>query len=111
MLLNHKILVGLPVETKSGLLLGKIKGFEIDSETHVVRQYIVKSHNLIGKILSEESGELVIGKDQVLEISKNKMVVEDGVVKEGKTVRAHQGLQKDMPVMPSRLSVLDNHGE
>jgi sporulation protein YlmC with PRC-barrel domain len=105
MFIDNKNLIGLPVETKSGLLLGKIKSFEIESETQVVEKYIVKSRNLIGKLLREELGELVIGRNQVISIDEIRMVVEDGVVEEKEIIRMSQGVGKNIPALPSRLSL------
>lgn len=111
MIISCKNLVGLPVETKSGLLLGKIKNFEIDSETQTVSQYIIKSQSLIKKLLSEGGSELIIGRNQVLFIEEEKMIVEDNVVGEAETARLSQGVREDAPALSSRLSVPKINGD
>ena len=111
MTVSGKKLIGLPAETKSGLFLGKIKDFEIDGETHVVRRYIIKSQSLIKKLLSEGVGELVIGRDQVLSLGEDKMVVEDNVVGEGEKTRLGERLREDAPALSNRLSIPRTNGE
>jgi len=105
MFIDNKNLIGLPVETKSGLLLGKIKSFEFDSETQTIERYIVKSRNLIEKLLREELNELIVGRNQVISIDETKMVVEDGVVGGREAIRISQGVGKNIPALPSRLSL------
>jgi sporulation protein YlmC with PRC-barrel domain len=97
MFLTHKQIVGLPVETKSGLLLGKIKSFKIDNETQTVLQYTVKSRSLIGKLLSERDQELIIHRNQVISINEEKMIVEDSAVKENVMEKAVQGVSQGVP--------------
>lgn len=109
--INYKNLIGLPVETKSGLLLGKIKSFEIESETQTIFQYIVKSRSLISKFLSEGVGEIVIGCNQVLSLDKEEMIVEDILVKESGRVRAARSMGRSAPVLGSRLSISKIDGE
>lgn len=99
MIINSKDLAGLLVETKSGLVLGKIKSFEIDSETQSVLRYIVKSRNLISKLLSKEANELIISRNQVVSIKGEKMIVEDGVVKEAKTVKVLHGARENASLL------------
>lgn len=111
MFINYKNLIGLPVETKSGLLLGKIKSFEIDNETQTISQYVVKSRSLISKLLREEVGEIIIGRNQVLSIDGEKMVVEDILVKESGRVRAARNMERSAPVLGSRLSISKIDGE
>lgn len=104
-------MIGLPVETKSGLLLGKIKSFEVDSEAQAISRYVVKSRSLISKLLSEEVGEIIIGRSQVLYIDDKKMVVEDVFVKEAGGVRVTQGMERNATVLGSRLSISKIDGE
>jgi len=110
MRINCKNLIGLPVETKSGLLLGKIRSFEIDSETQNILSYTVKSRNLIGKLLSEKVGELIISRNQVVSVSEEKMVVEDNMVKEFEAGMVVRGAKSDAPVLTSRMKIFRNNG-
>ncbi len=111
MIINHKNLVGLPVLTKSGLLLGKIRSFEIESDTQTVLRYVVKSGSLISKLLSEEVSEIIIGRNQVLSLDEEKMMVDDALVKElgGRSVL--HGAKRNAPVLGSRLSIQKIDGE
>lgn len=111
MIISHKNFIGLPVETKSGLVLGKIRSFEIESDTQTISQYVVKSRNLISKLLSEEVQEIIIGRNQVISIDEKKMVVDDNSVKELGGKRIFRGVEKNAPVLGSRLSISKTNGE
>jgi len=71
-----KDLKHLPVYTKSGFFLGKIKEAEIDSETQQIIKYFVSSANPLKNVLAEE---LIISSSQVISLNKEKMVVDDNV--------------------------------
>jgi sporulation protein YlmC with PRC-barrel domain len=111
MIINHKNLIGLPVETKNGLLLGKIKSFEIDSDTQTVLRYVVKSRSLISKLLSEEVREIIVGRNQVISLDEEKMIVHDTLVKELGGSGVLRGAEKSAPVLGSRLSISKIDGE
>ena len=78
MLLSSKQLFDLPVETKSGIKLGQISGFNMDVETQKIWQYLVKPPLIKGGFLKEA---LLIHQGQVVSLTKEKMVVLDNVVK------------------------------
>lgn len=111
MIINHKNLIGLPVETKNGLLLGKIKSFEIESDAQTVLRYVVKSRSLISKLLSEEVSEIIVGRNQVISIDEEKMIVHDTFVKEMGGRSVQQVAKRNAPVLGSRLSVKKIDGE
>ncbi|MFZ5364502.1 MAG: hypothetical protein ACOZAG_03405 [Patescibacteria group bacterium] len=111
MIISHKNLIGLPVQTKSGLLLGKVRSFEIESETQTILRYIIKSRNLISKLLSEEIGEIMINRNQVIFLDENKMIVDDASVKELGGERIIQGIEKNATALGSRLSISKINGE
>jgi sporulation protein YlmC with PRC-barrel domain len=79
MSLTAKQLIGLPVYTQSGEHLGKVSDFVLDQEAQAVKQYSVRSRDLIGELLQRD---LLIGREQVLQITAEKMVVEDAVLTE-----------------------------
>ncbi|MFA5070262.1 MAG: hypothetical protein WC528_03190 [Patescibacteria group bacterium] len=81
MILSHKKIINLPVETKSGQLLGAISHFDLEADEHRVIRYYVKSRQLIRGLLNKE---LIIGIDQVVALTPEKMVVEDNVGREAK---------------------------
>ncbi|MFA5129147.1 MAG: hypothetical protein WC445_04305 [Patescibacteria group bacterium] len=111
MTISHKNLIGLPVQTKSGLLLGKIGSFEIESDTQTVLRYIVKSRNLISKLLSEKVSEIIISRNQVIFLDEEKMIVDDASVKEFGGVNVLQRAEKNAPALGSRLSISKINGE
>lgn len=77
MLIKHKQLIGLLVETQSGEKLGRVDGFNLETDSHLIFQYLVKPAGL-SKIFSHE---LIINRSQVISLSAEKMVVDDLVYK------------------------------
>jgi len=80
MKINAKKILGLPVNTKTGVHLGKIYDFEVDIESGMIFKYIV-SDSLIAKNILQK--ELVIDRSQVIMISSKEMIVEDNILREG----------------------------
>lgn len=85
MLINYSQLINLPVETKSNEFLGKVVDLEIDIENYQIKKLHVKSSNLIRGLFE---GVLIINQSQIYEITKEKIVVEDGAkkIKDRKTL-------------------------
>jgi sporulation protein YlmC with PRC-barrel domain len=77
--LNSKDLINLPVETKSGIFLGKVFDFELETDSGIITKFYVKRGNLIEGLLKRE--QLIISRNQVISLDKEKMVVEDGLIK------------------------------
>lgn len=93
--LKKNELINLPVLTKSGQALGRVSDFEIDPLSQKILKYYVKSNNLIKELLVQE---LVVAAEQVISITKEKMVVEDNLVKEpGLLKRKTRLVQGQMP--------------
>ncbi|MBT3690140.1 PRC-barrel domain-containing protein [bacterium] len=78
-------LKNLPVFTQSNQQLGRICDIEIDSKTHSINKYIIKSSKVI-KRLTEEN--ILISPSQVIAIDENKMIVVDNVVQNKVLVKA-----------------------
>lgn len=78
-----KGLIGLAVETRSGMAVGKVVDLEIDPEQHLVLKYQVKTSRLLPGLFSRS---LLIDREQVVAISSKKMIVEDSSVKEKEAV-------------------------
>ena len=76
--LDDKILLKLPVETKSGAALGRVAGFEFDVETHAIVRYRVRPRGLAAGMLKKP---LLVAREQVLSVDDEKMVVDDNVEK------------------------------
>jgi sporulation protein YlmC with PRC-barrel domain len=89
MRLLAKKLVGLPVWTRSGTALGKIAGFEIDTETGRLALLHVKTRGLVPALLDQE---LVVAWDQVIEMTPAQVTVQDAVVPAGARVLAQSGI-------------------
>lgn len=82
MILSHKNLIGLPVETKSGQALGLISNFDLEVDEQRIIRYYVKSSRMITGLLKKQ---LIVSASQVISITSEKMVVDDNLSKETKT--------------------------
>jgi len=78
MIIQSGDLINLPVYSQSGQNLGRIDSFEIDLDSHTIIRYHVRT-GLIKGLWHEQ---LLIAQSQVISISKEKMVVEDNIIKE-----------------------------
>lgn len=76
--LDDATLLKLPVETKSGMRLGRVSGFEFDAESQAILRYRVRPHGLSARLLKKP---LLVARGQVLSIDAEKMVVDDDVEK------------------------------
>jgi len=85
MIINKSKLIGLSVFTQMGEPLGKVGGFEIDTDTHKIERYHIKSRDLIKELFGHE---LIVSASQVISISEEKMIVEDGVIKDKQVKKA-----------------------
>ena len=80
MKISSSDLIRLPVYTQSGKALGKVDSFDFDIDTNSVTHFHVST----GLIKGLWHQKLVIAQSQVISISKEKMIVEDNVVKVSK---------------------------
>ena len=71
-------LIGNVAVTESGQDLGEVIDFEFDDIDYKIQKIF------IGSVKGLVSGELIISAKQIIEINKEKVVVEDGTVKERK---------------------------
>lgn len=83
MLLSVSRLIGLPVKTKNGQFLGRIKDLEIDPNNFTVVKYLVVGSGWLKKFFVPT---LVIDKSQVIEITAQAMIVVDGLIDKGAIV-------------------------
>lgn len=86
MILSHKNLLNLPVETKSGQVLGLISRFDLEADEQRIFCYYVKSSRIIRGLLAKE---LIISADQVISINEKKMIVEDNFGEERKIAESN----------------------
>lgn len=66
------------VETQSGLFLGYIVGFELETDNGAIEKYYVRSKMVISGLWEKS---LIINKAQIINFDEDKMVVDDAVVK------------------------------
>ncbi|OGH71706.1 MAG: hypothetical protein A2921_02905 [Candidatus Magasanikbacteria bacterium RIFCSPLOWO2_01_FULL_43_20b] len=74
MRITYKQLKKLPVETKSGKYLGRLRDIVFEIDEQIVVQYGVSPSLLSGK-------KYLISREQVLNISAEKVVVDDSVMR------------------------------
>lgn len=78
MRISSEDLLNLPVESQAGQRLGRISSVDVDTDSHLITHYHVKT----GLIKGLWHQQLLISPAQVVSISKEKMVVEDNAVRE-----------------------------
>jgi sporulation protein YlmC with PRC-barrel domain len=78
MRIDYHQLIKIPVETESGVGLGRVIGLELDTEKQAVMKYIVAQ----SKFFAEK---LFISPSQIVRITAEKIVVEDAVGAEKQT--------------------------
>lgn len=78
---------GIPVVTKSGQKLGKLAAYVIDVEHHEIAQYVVSGAGLLSKLMPDE---LLVGREQVITLDNEQMVVHDAVVEEKAEAKSKQ---------------------
>lgn len=79
MLISDKQLIGLRVETASREHIGHVAGLEIDIESQSILNYFIRPAGLVGGLLGSER---IVARGQVVSITSERMVVENGKVKE-----------------------------
>ncbi|HWQ99314.1 MAG TPA: PRC-barrel domain-containing protein [Candidatus Methylomirabilis sp.] len=85
MVVSTKQFIGLPVVTKSGTAVGKVAGFDIETDTGRIASLRVKVRGLVPGLLDQE---LLVAWGQIVEITIAQVVVQDGVVPIGGRVLA-----------------------
>ncbi|HPA25226.1 MAG TPA: PRC-barrel domain-containing protein [bacterium] len=91
MKITNKQLIGLKVETQSGQKLGTIQSFNIQIDSQSVVEYTIKPEGLIRGLITEE---LIISRGQVVDISLEKMIVDDNSLTEEIKERIKNPLKK-----------------
>lgn len=77
--LHSNKLLGIPVETQSGQLLGKVQGFLLEPGSHTIEQYEVKKNSILPEFFGKA---LLISIAQVISLTEEKMIVEDLILSE-----------------------------
>jgi len=94
MLMDLKNLNDLLVETQSGQALGKLESIIIDIDSQSIHQYVVKPSGI--KNIFEK--ELLISREQVVGITKDKIIVDDNTytsLVDAKKVKPKPSLQPE----------------
>jgi sporulation protein YlmC with PRC-barrel domain len=75
MFIKAKEVIGNKVVTQSGQLLGKVVDFEIDTTSQNIIRYYTQ-----GDLFGFLKEPLMINADQVIEIKKKQIIVEDAII-------------------------------
>ncbi|MFA6198181.1 MAG: PRC-barrel domain-containing protein [Patescibacteria group bacterium] len=94
MTLLNKNLLNLPVYTQSGLRLGYVTSFEIDELEQRIKRYSIKTHYGIAGLFDRQ---LIVSAEQVVRLSREKLVVEDTVLKQTSTNTADLPIKSTQP--------------
>ena len=104
MLISDKNLIGLPVYTQSGDYLGQVAGFDVEIESGEIAKYRVKNPGLMNWF---KISELTISRDQVIELTQEKMVVADLAIKDVEKVERENSaavpVKNIEPVITSKI--------
>jgi hypothetical protein len=93
LMLDAKTLLKLPVWTKSQVRLGRVVSFDFDEESQMVVRWRVRPVGVTSRLVG---GELLIGREQVLVITAERMVVDDLLAQELELAKAKAlGLMPD----------------
>lgn len=76
MSIKAKEIINNKVVSRSGCYLGRVIDFDIDVSTQAIVKYYVQ-----GNLLGFFKNPLIISSSQVIKIKKNKIIVEDTVIK------------------------------
>lgn len=93
-MISLKDLLRLPVETTSGLRLGRVVDAEVDHESHLIVTYVVQPGRLTRPLARTP---LRINRSQVVTITKEKMVVDDSATTATSDLRSRGAIAKNAP--------------
>lgn len=77
MKISNKKLIGLKVETQTGEKIGQIKDFNIQIDSQSIVEYLIKPASLLKSFIVSE---LIVNRGQVIDITEEKMIVDDNVI-------------------------------
>lgn len=100
MIIAAKKIIGLRVETKSGRYLGRVRDFEIDIDALEVKSFFVRPAGLVKGLTDSD---LIVGKNSVISIDEEKIVVDDLAGRElvEATERKKQLVVESSPILTS----------
>ena len=76
-IISEKQIKNLPVEGKGGNKIGRVIGIEIEPESQSIINYLVKPRQVVKGIFE---GNLVINREQVIELNKERLIVDDSML-------------------------------
>ncbi len=98
MLIDLEQMIGIDVETKNGFILGKLDGLVLETESQTIHQYKVKQSG-ISHIFDNE---ILIHKNQIISIEKNKITVDDSTIPEDATQIKNKKENQQPTIAPAR---------
>lgn len=97
MLVRARELLNLSVVTRSGAPLGRLVGFEFETESQTILRYEVR-RSLFG-------APFLVSRDQVISIDANQMTVEDAVIPVARDRKLAVGKSGVLPEAPLQSEV------
>jgi len=86
MKISSKKLIGLKVETLAGEKIGQVKEFNIQIDSQSIVEYLIKPASLLKSFVV---GELIVNRGQVVDISAEKMIVDNNLKKDTQTYKEY----------------------
>lgn len=90
MIVNTKDMLGVPVVTRSGQMVGKVTSFDLDASTGQMMRLHVKTRGLVAGLLQNE---LYVAASSVIRLSLESVVIADAAV----TEEGHASAQRINP--------------
>jgi sporulation protein YlmC with PRC-barrel domain len=95
MKITNKNIIGLPVKTESGQLLGKVKSFNIDTDSQSILDYDIKPTSIVKEFFE---GDFIISRGSVVDITSDTLIVSDTFSKKENLVKLKQALERKKSV-------------
>lgn len=80
MRIHSKRFLGFPVQTQTGTSLGRVSGFEFDTDTGRLTALSVRARGVVSGLLDQD---LFVAWPQIVEITETAVIVKDAAMKSG----------------------------
>jgi len=107
MKLSIKVFIGLPVQSRSGLDLGRVSGGDIDTESGRLQTIHVKAGGLVKGLMNDEA---LINWSQVIEITDKAVIVDDAASQKAEAKEASREAVRMPSASPAMQSNASEEG-
>ena len=84
----------LPVETQTGERIGRVKSFNLETESQSVLEYLVKPSTKIKNLTNQH---LIISRGQIVEIKNDKIIVDNNFVEKNALEKKEKASEAKVP--------------